>query len=99
MKKLVEKDKKVRKKIKDLEKIKFIFKIISNNSNVSNLIRFNAYYNLNSMPTGASKTFVSNRCVNTLNKKKSNKLTHFSRIIFLRLARNKKIHGLTKSSW
>ena len=99
MKKLVEKDKKVRKKVKKLEKQKFIFQTISNNSNLSNLIRFNAFYNLNHLPIRASKTFVSNRCVNTFNKKKSNKLTRFSRIIFLRLARNKKIHGLTKSSW
>jgi ribosomal protein S14 len=99
MKKLLEKDKKTRKKIEDLEKKKFIFQAISKNSNLSNLIRFNAFHNLNKLPTRASKTFVSNRCVNTFNKKKSNKLTHFSRIIFLRLARNQKIHGLTKSSW
>lgn len=99
MKKLLEKDKKVRKNIKNLEKQKFIFQIISNNSNLSNLIRYNAFYNLNQLPIRASKTFVSNRCVNTFNKKKSNKLTHFSRIIFLKLARKKKIHGLIKSSW
>lgn len=99
MKKLLEKDKKIRRKIKKLEKQKFIFRAISNNSTLSNLIRFNAFYNLNQLPSRASKTFVSNRCVNTFNKKKSNKLTHFSRIIFLRLARNHKIHGLTKSSW
>ena len=99
MKKLVEKDKKIRKLIKGVEKKKFIFQTISNNTNLSNLIRFNAFHNLSFLPTRASKTFVSNRCVNTFNKKKSNKLTHFSRIIFLRLARNHKIHGLTKSSW
>lgn len=99
MKKLVEKDKKIRRKVKNLEKKKFIFQTISNNSNLSNLIRFNAFYNLHNLPIKTSKTFISNRCVNTFNKKKSNKLTHFSRIIFLRLARNKKIHGLVKSSW
>ncbi len=99
MKKLIEKDKKIRKKVKILEKKKFIFQTISNNSNLSNLIRFNAFYNLNILPKKASKTFISNRCVNTFNKKKSNKLTRFSRIVFLKLARNKKIHGLTKSSW
>lgn len=99
MKKLIEKDKKIREKIKNLEKKKFIFQTISNNSNLSNLIRFNAFYNLSTLPNKASKTLISNRCVNTFNKKKSNKLTRFSRIVFLKLARNKKIHGLTKSSW
>jgi ribosomal protein S14 len=99
MKKLIAKDKKIRKKIKNLEKKRFVFQTISSNSNLSNLVRFNAFYNLNKLPNRTSKTFVSNRCVNTFNKKKSNKLTHFSRMIFLRLARNKKIHGLTKSSW
>lgn len=99
MKKLLEKDKKTRKKIKNLEKKKFIFQAISKNSNLSNLIRFNAFHHLNKLPIRSSKTFISNRCVNTFNKKKSNKLTHFSRIIFLRLARNHKIHGLTRSSW
>lgn len=99
MKKLLEKDKKIRKNIKELEKQKFIFQAISNNSSLSNLVRFNAFYNLNKLPSRTSKTFVSNRCVKTFNKKKSNKLTHFSRILFLRLARNHKIHGITKSSW
>lgn len=99
MKKLIEKDKKIRKQIKNLEKKKFIFQIISNNTNLSNLIRFNAFYISNNLPIKSSKTFVSNRCVYTFNKKKSNKLTHFSRMIFLKLARDKKIFGLTKSSW
>jgi ribosomal protein S14 len=99
MKKLLDKDKRIRKKIKNLEKKRFIFQAISKNSNLSNLIRYNAFHHLNNLPVQASKTFVSNRCVNTFNKKKFNKLTNFSRIIFLRLARNQKIHGLTKSSW
>lgn len=99
MKKLIKKDKKIRKQIKNLEKKKFIFQIISNNTNLSNLIRFNAFHISNNLPIKSSKTFVSNRCVYTFNKKKSNKLTHFSRMIFLKLARDKKIFGLTKSSW
>jgi len=99
MKKLLEKDKKIRKNIKNLEKRKFIFKIISNNSSLPGLLRFNAFNNLNKIPHKASKTFISNRCVNTINKKKFNKLTHFSRIVFLKLSRNKSIHGLNKISW
>jgi ribosomal protein S14 len=99
MKKLLEKDKKVRKKIKKFEKKKFILKAISNNLNLPDLIRFNAFNNLNEMPKNASKSFISNRCVNTINKKKFNKLTNYSRIIFLKLARHKSIYGLNKASW
>jgi ribosomal protein S14 len=99
MKKLLEKDKKIRKNIKNLEKKKFIFQTISNNLNLPNLLRFNAFNTLNKIPNKASKTFISNRCVNTINKKKFNKLTHFSRIVFLKLARNKSIYGLGKVSW
>lgn len=99
MKKLVEKDKKVRKKIKTLEKKKFILKIIQNNLNLPYLLRFNALNNLNSITKQASKTLISNRCIATINKKKFGKLTNYSRIFFLKLAKNKKIFGLTQASW
>ena len=100
MKKLLEKDKKSRKKIKKLEKKKLIFKMISNNSNLPDLVRFNAFNNLNKMPVKASKNALSNRCSRTINKKRFNKkFTNFSRMVFLKLARNKSIHGLTKASW
>ena len=99
MKKLLEKDKKVRKKIKQLEKKKFILKIILNNLNLPYLLRFNASNNLNSITKKASKTLASNRCITTINKKKFGKLTNYSRIFFLKLAQNKKIYGLTRASW
>ena len=99
MKKLIEKDKKVRKNIKKLEKKKFILKTILNNINLPYLLRFNASNNLNSITKTASKTFISNRCIATVNKKKVGKLTNYSRIFFLKLARSKKIHGLTSASW
>ena len=99
MKKFLEKDKKIRKTIKNLEKKKFIFKIISNNFSLPGLLRFNAFNQLSKIPNKASKTFISNRCVNTINKKKFSKLTHFSRIVFLKLSRNKSIYGLNKISW
>jgi ribosomal protein S14 len=99
MKKLVEKDKKVRKKIKKLEKKKFILKIIQNNLNLPYFLRFNASNNLNSITKKASKTLVSNRCIATINKKKFGKLTNYSRIFFLKLAKAKKIYGLTRASW
>lgn len=99
MKKLLEKDKKIRKILKNFEKKKFIFKTISINSNLPILLRFNAFNNLNKITKKASKTFISNRCVLTINKKKFNKLTHFSRIVFLKLAKQNRISGLAKSNW
>ena len=99
MKKLVEKDKKIRQLVKNFEKKKFILKTISNNVNLPYLLRFNAFNNFNSMNKKASKTFISNRCIATINKKKFGKLTHYSRIFFLKLVRHKKIHGVTPTSW
>lgn len=99
MKKLLERDKKTRKTIRKFEKEKFVLKTISNNSNLSNLIRLNAFYNLNKLTHRSSKTFISNRCVYTFNKRKFNKLTNFSRFIFLKLAQQNNIYGLKKSSW
>lgn len=99
MKKLLEKDKKVRKKIKKLEKKKLILKVIQNNLTLPYLFRFNASNNLNAMPKQASKTLISNRCIATINKKKFGKLTNYSRIFFLKLVRNKKIYGLSRASW
>lgn len=99
MKKLLEKDKKIRKQIKKSEKRKFVFSIIQNNSNLPYLVRFNSSKNLNDITKKASKTLISNRCVATINKKKFSKLTNYSRIFFLKLARHKKIYGLKKASW
>lgn len=99
MKVLIEKDKQVRKKIQKLEKKIFIFKTIANNLNLPYLLRFNAFNNLNKVTKKASKTLVSNRCIVTVNKKKFGKLTHYSRIFFLKLARSRQINGLSKASW
>ena len=98
MKKLIEKDKKIRKKIEIFEKKKFILKIISNNFFLNNLIRYNAIKSLNRLPTQSSKTLISKKCVLTLNKKKFNKLTNFSRIIFRKLVKKEKIFGVYKLS-
>jgi ribosomal protein S14 len=53
----------------------------------------------NKLSKQTSKSYISNRCVNTINKKKFNNLTHYSRIVFLKLVRNKNIYGLNKTSW
>jgi ribosomal protein S14 len=99
MKKLVEKDKKIRKNIETVERKKFILKLIQNNFNLPDLTRFNATHYSGHITKNASKTLISNRCLATVNKKKFGKLTHYSRIFFLKLARNKKIYGLIKASW
>ena len=98
IKKLLEKDKKTRQVIKNFEKKKIILKSISNNLHLTNLIRFNALNSVSKMQKKSSKVLISNRCINTINKKKFNKLTKFSRIVFLKLVRNKKIYGLKKTN-
>jgi ribosomal protein S14 len=99
MRKLIEKDKKVRKEINKLEKKKFVLKMIQNNFYLPHIVRFNASYQLNKISKTASKTLISNRCVATINKKKFGKLTNYSRIFFLKLAQNNKIYGLAKACW
>lgn len=97
--KILEKDKQIRKKIQKFEKKKFILKNLSTNYNFFNLTRWNSYTHLKCLPVKSSKTFLTNKCIKTVNKKKFNKLTNFSRIVFLRLVKTKKISNIYKSSW
>lgn len=97
--KLVERDKKIRKNIYCYEKKRFILKIISQNKNFFSLIRWKAKSQLNILPSRSSKTYLSNLCILTINKKKFNKLTNFSRIVFLKLVNKKIISNIYKSSW
>lgn len=99
MKKLLEKDKKNRKSIRNFEKKKLLLKVIQANLGLPYLIRLNATKDLNNMPKKLSRTLISNRCIATIHKKKFNKLTRYSRIFFLRLAKSSKICGLNKASW
>ena len=99
MKKLIEKDKKARQIIKNSEKKVLILKMMRNNPSFSYLIRLNASRNLKCLEKSASRTFVSNRCIATVNKKKFSKWTHYSRIFFLKLAKAEKIYGMSKASW
>jgi len=97
--KLRERDKKIRKNIYEFEKKRFVLKIISQNQNFFSLIRWKAKSKLNILPRKSSKTYLSNLCILTVNKKKFNKLTNFSRITFLKLVHRKKICNIYKSSW
>jgi len=99
MKKLLIKDKKLRINLKTQEKKHFILKSIFKNSNLFTLLRWNAFLNLKTISKTNSNNAVSNRCLYTINKKRFNSLSPFSRYVFLKLARSGKIAGLRKSSW
>ncbi len=99
MKKLFAKDKKNRKTIKQLELKHFILKQILTNSNFVKTTRWNALYKLSNMYKQSSKTVISNRCVQTINKKTFHKFTNFSRTVFLKLVQSGYISGMRKSSW
>lgn len=99
MKKLFAKDRENRKTLKQLEFEHFILKQISTNSNFLKAIRWNALHKLSTMSKKSSKTLLSNRCVQTINKKTFNKFTYFSRTVFLKLVKSGYISGMRKSSW
>ena len=99
MKKLFTKDKENRKNIKQFELEHFVLKQISTNSNFLKTVRWNALSKLSKMSKKNSKTIISNRCVQTINKKTFNKFTNFSRTVFLKLVKSGYISGMRKSSW
>ena len=100
MKKLFTKDIKRRINFFKNEKKIFILNLIFNNFNFLLNIRLKAFLKINSMfKNKYFKTTFSNRCIYSFNKKRFNKLTLFSRNIFLKLIRHGKIHGIVKSSW
>lgn len=99
MEKLIIKDKKLRKQVYKKEKDKFVLKSIFKNFNFFSLIRWNAFMKLKKVTNLASEISTSNRCVYTVNKKRLDKSTLFSRHTFLKLIRAGKISNITKSSW
>lgn len=99
MKKLKEKDKRIRLNFDKIEKQHFILKSIYNNLNFFVLIRWNAFLKLKHLTVGNSKISITYRCLNSSNKKRFNKLTTFSRNTFLKLIRSGHISGMQKSTW
>jgi ribosomal protein S14 len=97
MKVLLEKDKKLRAKVLNTEDSYFILKSIVKNSNFFHLIRWNAFLKLKLITKHCSKVSVVNRCLYSYNKKRFNKLTGFSRHVFLKKIRSGEITGLKKS--
>lgn len=100
MKKLKIKDKKIRINFLPLEDKHFILKAILKNANFLILFRWKAFLFLQKLISkNSSKIACTNRCLLTFNKKRFNKLTCFSRHVFLKLIRSGNIPGITKSSW
>jgi ribosomal protein S14 len=99
MQKLIEKDKHLRLRIKTLETKCFVLKSIIKNLNFFSLIRWNAFLQLVNLSKLSSKISTVNRCLSSVNKKRFNKLTGFSRHVFLKNIRNGSVNGVKKSSW
>ena len=99
MKKLFAKDRRNRKIVKQLELKHFILKQISTNSNFLKTARWNALHKLSNISKNGSKTVISNRCVQTINKKTFSKFSNFSRTVYLKLVKSGYISGIRKSSW
>lgn len=99
MKKLLEKDKIRRKQISLSEIKSFVLKSIMKNFNYFNLLRWNAFLKLKLLTQNTSKISITNRCLFTINKKRLNKLTGFSRHVFLKTIRAGSVTGIKKSSW
>lgn len=99
MKKVLERDKCKRQMVSDFEIKRVVLKSIIRNQNLLDRTRWSANIELSGLPVNSSKCRVVNRCLLTGRKSKVNKLYNFSRLSFLRLARNGLIVGLKKSSW
>jgi ribosomal protein S14 len=99
MKKLFAKDRRNRKMVKQLELKHFVLKQISTNSNFLKTTRWNALHKLSNISKNSSKTVISNRCIQTINKKSFHKFSNFSRTVYLKLIKSGYISGIRKSSW
>jgi small subunit ribosomal protein S14 len=99
MKKLIERDKYRRNLVSNFEVKRIILKSIVRNNNLDRKIRWSAQLNLSDIFVDSARARVVNRCILTGRKAKVRESYKFSRLSFLRLARNGLISGLKKSSW
>lgn len=99
MRKLLASDKHLRKNLRAINKQYFILKSLFKNDNFSFLIRAKAFLKLKKLGSQYSEISLVPRCIITVNKKRHNKLTLFSRHRFLKLIRAGHIHGFKKASW
>lgn len=99
MKKLITKDRNHSLILKKINKKYFVLKSILKNKHFSIFVRNKSVLKLKKLSDLASVVSVSNKCVESINKKRFNKFTLFSRFIYLKLIRNGKIPSISKSSW
>lgn len=99
MKNQLHKDKNKRNFSLKFEKKHFILKSLMKNTNTIKTLRWNTSLKLTSLDLKHSFVKTVNRCILTGRKNKFNKNFKFSRLTFLKLARNGYINGLFKSSW
>ena len=88
MKKLFVKDKNLRFFFKNINTKYFILKSIIKNKNLFILVRYKSYFKLIKLIEQKSIVKISNRCVESYNKKSFNKFTFFSRFIFFKVIKN-----------
>jgi ribosomal protein S14 len=99
MKKLLRKDKQKRINFLKFEKNYKILKSLTKNNNLMKNIRWNAVLNLTDLPNRINSNNFNNRCVITSRKSVFRQLYSISRLVFLRLAKEKRIYGLKKNIW
>ena len=99
MKNQLYKDKKKRDFSLKFEKKRFILKSLTKNNNLIKSTRWNTSLNLTKLEANSFFTRTVNRCVLTGRKNKLHNKFRFSRLTFLKLARNGFINGLHKSTW
>lgn len=99
MKSVVQKDKKKRGLVYKSEKDLFILKNLSKNTSIKPSLRHNISLKLFNISDNEFNTRVVNRCIVTYRKSKIHNYFRFSRLFFLKLARQGAISGLKKSSW
>ena len=99
MKNQIRKDKTKRKFVFESENKCIILKSIAKNKNLSDPSRCSANLRLTDLNSKTRKSKLVDRCVLTGRKSKIGKSYKFSRLSFLKLARNGWISGLKKSAW
>jgi ribosomal protein S14 len=98
MKNQIQKDKSKRNLRLKFENKCIILKSIVRNNNVTKTIRWNSELKLGDLKPNSHKNRQVNRCVLTGRKSKFNSAFRFSRLSFLKFARNGLICGLRKSA-
>ena len=98
MKNQIQKDKNKRNLNLKFENKLIILESIAKNNNVTKTVRWNSELKLTSLNSNSYKTRTVKRCMFTGRKGKFHSMFRFSRLSFLKFARNGLICGLKKSA-